>query len=90
MSCDKMSNFVWNATLQVPMRGRGAVPTPASVNQVFWMAYCFKANPENRDKFIVIHCTHGFNRTGKTLRCHTIVTTGSYMLVLHAVTSKIP
>lgn len=49
---------------QVAMRGRGALPTPETVNHVFWAAYCFKANPANRDKYIVIHCTHGFNRTG--------------------------
>lgn len=44
---------------------RGQVPHPASVNHfVFELLRFFEATP---DKFVLVHCTHGFNRTGYML-----------------------
>lgn len=44
------------------MQGRGAVPEPELVNHLFWLFLNYTLEyPEN---FIVMHCTHGFNRTG--------------------------
>ena len=34
------------------------------VNQFFWIVHCFLAVPANARKFVLVHCTHGFNRTG--------------------------
>ena len=51
-----------DACMQVPMQGHGAVPTPESINTVSWL--CMRWQEENPDKYIVVHCTHGFNRTG--------------------------
>ena len=49
---------------KVPCVGRGAAPDPAAVNQFFWIVHCFLAVPANARKFVLVHCTHGFNRTG--------------------------
>ena len=38
-------------------------PEPHAVNEFFWELLNFrKLNP---DKWVVVHCTHGYNRTGK-------------------------
>lgn len=48
--------------IKVPMQGRGEAPTPASVNDALWEVMCQRwSNPGG---YILIHCTHGFNRTG--------------------------
>ena len=48
--------------VQVPMQGRGAVPEPELVNHLFWLFLNYTL--EYPEHFIVMHCTHGFNRTG--------------------------
>lgn len=51
---------------QIPCRGKGESPEPAAVNRAvfelwrFWEYY--------PDRYVLMHCTHGFNRTGKPLR----------------------
>ena len=50
--------------VQMPCRGRGQTPEEATVNNFTWEVMRFnEAHPE---LLIAIHCTHGFNRTGKT------------------------
>lgn len=44
------------------MQGHGAVPEPELVNHIFWLYLNFTL--ERPDLHIVMHCTHGFNRTG--------------------------
>lgn len=38
-------------------------PEPHAVNQFFWEFYHYST--QFPDKWVVVHCTHGFNRTGK-------------------------
>lgn len=45
------------------MQGRGAVPEPELVNHLFWLFLNYTI--EFPDSHIVVHCTHGFNRTGE-------------------------
>ena len=52
--------------LKVALRGRGSVPSPEAVNEIFWTGFTFKLREPH--KMIAIHCTHGYNRTG-VLRC---------------------
>lgn len=48
--------------LQVPCRGRGVSPEPLAVNMAVWeIRKCMAANPAF---YILVHCTHGFNRSG--------------------------
>jgi mRNA-capping enzyme len=54
--------------VQVPMQGRGAVPEPELVNHLFWLFLNYTL--EFPDKYIVMHCTHGFNRTGEATGIH--------------------
>jgi mRNA-capping enzyme len=51
--------------VQVPMQGRGAVPEPELVNHLFWLFLNYTL--EYPEKYIVMHCTHGFNRTGEAV-----------------------
>lgn len=52
--------------MQVPCRGRGEAPSPETVNSFIYHIKSFlnfwHSNGEN--KYIIVHCTHGFNRTG--------------------------
>ena len=45
------------------MRGRGAVPEPEAVNHIAWLVLNYMKRVP--DRYIVVHCTHGFNRTGE-------------------------
>lgn len=50
-----------------PMQGRGAVPDPELVNSIFWLVLNVmyrSRQPGMSDPWIIVHCTHGFNRTG--------------------------
>lgn len=49
--------------VKVPCRGRGETPSTSEVNQVIWELYKFISNTSPED-VALIHCTHGFNRTG--------------------------
>ena len=48
----------------MPCRGRGQTPEEATVNYFMWEAMRF--NEAHPDFLIAVHCTHGFNRTGKS------------------------
>lgn len=37
-------------------------PEPQAVNQFVWVLLNY--NRVNPDKWVVVHCTHGYNRTG--------------------------
>ena len=60
--------------VQIRCRGRGEVPEPEAVNFFYWRVATFRAeqlemvkrSPGNsyKPKAILVHCTHGFNRTG--------------------------
>lgn len=48
--------------LQIPNRGRGEAPAPQAVNDfVFSVQEYLHTHPAG---YILVHCTHGFNRTG--------------------------
>ena len=48
--------------MKVALRGRGSVPSPEAVNEIFWTGFTFILREPH--KKIAIHCTHGYNRTG--------------------------
>ncbi len=45
------------------MQGRGAVPDAEQINEIAWLVINFMR--QNPSHWIVLHCTHGFNRTGQ-------------------------
>eukprot|EP00955_Chlamydomonas_euryale_P091617 364638-Chlamydomonas_euryale.AAC.3 len=47
---------------QVPCRGKGQSPQPEAVNQAVYEIWAFLQHFPH--KFVLVHCTHGFNRTG--------------------------
>jgi mRNA-capping enzyme len=54
--------------LKIPNRGRGEVPAAQAVNDfVFEVQSYINANPAG---YILVHCTHGFNRTGYMIVSH--------------------
>jgi mRNA-capping enzyme len=48
--------------LQIPCRGRGESPDPVAVNMAVWEIR--KALVAQPNLYILVHCTHGFNRSG--------------------------
>ncbi|GAX84577.1 hypothetical protein CEUSTIGMA_g11998.t1 [Chlamydomonas eustigma] len=52
---------------KVPCRGRGQTPPPAAVNQAVWEIFTFLEYFPQR--YVLVHCTHGFNRTGFIITC---------------------
>ncbi len=50
---------------QIACRGRGQSPQPSEVNEAVWHIFAHHQQPELKDKYILLHCTHGFNRTGE-------------------------
>ena len=48
--------------VKVPCRGHGSAPDEAAVNKFCFYAHCFQR--DNPGRPILVHCTHGFNRTG--------------------------
>ena len=56
---------------EIRCQGRGEAPTPEEVN-AFWYtvnSFFLGQTDENDKKYILVHCTHGFNRTGYMI-CH--------------------
>ena len=48
--------------VKIPNRGRGEAPAPQAVNDfVYEVATYLQNNPAG---YVMVHCTHGFNRTG--------------------------
>eukprot|EP00198_Chlamydomonas_reinhardtii_P005044 XP_001694380.1 mRNA capping enzyme with dual 5' triphosphatase and guanylyltransferase activities [Chlamydomonas reinhardtii] len=50
--------------MEIECRGRGESPRPAEVNEAVWHIFIHSVTPELQNKYILLHCTHGFNRTG--------------------------
>lgn len=48
--------------VQVECKGRGESPRPEDVNNFFWEVIKFRNDCPGFK--ILVHCTHGFNRTG--------------------------
>ncbi|KAF6258115.1 mRNA capping enzyme, catalytic domain-containing protein [Scenedesmus sp. NREL 46B-D3] len=53
--------------VKVPCRGRGVSPDPLAVNMAVWEIR--KALAVNKNFYILVHCTHGFNRSGFIIVC---------------------
>lgn len=54
--------------VKIPNRGRGEVPAPQAVNDfVFEVQSYLNWCPEG---YVLVHCTHGFNRTGYMIVSH--------------------
>lgn len=62
------------AYLKVPCRGRNEVPDNDTVNVVVYELMRYLNSGEVRPKFVVVHCTHGHNRTGYII-CHYLLRT---------------
>lgn len=44
--------------------GHGSSPTPEEVDSFHDIVYTWRMREENQGKYIIVHCTHGHNRTG--------------------------
>jgi hypothetical protein len=61
--CPSACTLPWcDAPQQVPCRGRGQSPSPLAVNIAVWEIR--KALAANPSFYILVHCTHGYNRSG--------------------------
>ena len=49
----------------MPCRGRGESPDALAVNQAAWEVH--KVTASYPQCYVLVHCTHGFNRTGNAL-----------------------
>ena len=60
----RQSSSLWQGSceMQIRCQGHGATPSPEAVNEFWWTVSQFERRKTNR--FILVHCTHGFNRTG--------------------------
>eukprot|EP00775_Hariotina_reticulata_P011715 gene11715-11860_t len=52
--------------VKVPCRGRGQSPDPLAVNMAVWE---IRKTLAQADVYILVHCTHGFNRSGFIIVC---------------------
>ncbi|CAL5210801.1 unnamed protein product [Lathyrus oleraceus] len=50
--------------VKIQCRGRGSVPDNLSVNQFVYEVIQFLSRQKQSKKYILVHCTHGHNRTG--------------------------
>lgn len=55
----------------IPCAGRGEAPSPQEVNAFWYAANSYCVEMEN-SKHILVHCTHGYNRTGYMI-CHMLM-----------------
>lgn len=60
--CGTLAAAVVCLLSQVPCKGRGESPDPLAVNMAVWEIR--KTLSEQPNLFILVHCTHGFNRSG--------------------------
>ncbi|KAL3142910.1 hypothetical protein ABBQ38_003198 [Trebouxia sp. C0009 RCD-2024] len=51
---------------KIPCRGRGQAPQPDAVNEFCWTLTAFNQHCQREEKglWTIVHCTHGYNRTG--------------------------
>lgn len=54
--------------VKIPNRGRGEVPAPQAVNDFVFEVQSYLHRKPNG--YILVHCTHGFNRTGYMIVSH--------------------
>ena len=52
---------------QVPCRGKGQPPDTTAVNKAVYEIWAFLEHYPK--KYVFLHCTHGFNRTGWSVGC---------------------
>ncbi|CAL1399366.1 unnamed protein product [Linum trigynum] len=71
--------------LKIQCRGRDAVPENVAVNQFVYEVMQFLSQQKLSKKYILVHCTHGHNRTGYMI-VHFLMRTQS-MSVTQAITS---
>lgn len=50
--------------VKIPLRGRGEAPSPEQVNEFIWEVMAFRNQLNTPPSYILVHCTHGFNRSG--------------------------
>ncbi|KAF3448984.1 hypothetical protein FNV43_RR09708 [Rhamnella rubrinervis] len=50
--------------VKIQCKGRGSVPDNSSVNQFVYEVSQFLSRQKHSKKYILVHCTHGHNRTG--------------------------
>ncbi|PRQ43021.1 putative mRNA (guanine-N(7)-)-methyltransferase [Rosa chinensis] len=50
--------------IKIPCKGRDSVPDNPSVNQFVYEVMQFMTRQKHTKKYILVHCTHGHNRTG--------------------------
>eukprot|EP01135_Chromosphaera_perkinsii_P009354 Nk52_evm30s1737 gene=Nk52_evmTU30s1737 len=58
--------------VKLPCEGFEAAPTVENAQLFIKIVTSFKSKPENEGKFIGLHCTHGFNRTGFLICCYLV------------------
>lgn len=71
---------VGSLLLQIKCRGRGEVPDPEVVNQFCYEVHKFKAEERQSGlppRHILVHCTHGYNRSGRLLSLFLILYVGT-------------
>ena len=58
-----------SSVLQIRCRGRGQAPDAAAANEFCWALVDFGLYLKEADlkRWVVVHCTHGYNRTGRWL-----------------------
>lgn len=67
--------------LQIPNKGRGEAPIPAAVNDFVFTVFSHLS--EFPEAYILVHCTHGYNRTGFMIASY-------IMRMLSTPTTKLP
>eukprot|EP00803_Ostreobium_quekettii_P000704 evm.model.scf_1608.1 EVM.evm.TU.scf_1608.1 scf_1608:17316-27998(-) len=50
--------------VKIRCKGRGETPPPRAMNEFMWVVNRYIYSGGSPDTFILVHCTHGFNRTG--------------------------
>lgn len=71
--------------VKIQCRGRGSVPDNASVNQFVYEVSQFLLRQKHSKKYILVHCTHGHNRTGYMI-VHYLMRSQPSMSVTEAIT----
>lgn len=71
--------------VKIQCRGRGSAPDNASVNQFVYEVSQFLLRQKHSKKYILVHCTHGHNRTGYMI-VHYLMRSQPSMSVTQAIT----
>lgn len=78
--------------VQIPCRGRGQAPQPDAVNEFCWTITAFNQHCQHEGKALwtIVHCTHGFNRTGNMSKTVVPVPRQFWPVAGHNVSSRKP